>query len=495
MEGEIPQTSSISSRVSKLTPHLFKDTEEKKAVLVRWKKKQQNLRRRLGRDPRDTRGRDSDNCFDFFQCEKGREDLPGVSHRTSLHILTITDDEIREDTLKSRAFIDRYYQAFDDRDNMYSIWTLPEMFKDQERYRPQDITVESLETINRHFNKHAKQILDQLACDAAERHTREAKRRKNIAFIGMFLSAFTALSGSVTGFMNDGSPERADRLAELGYSQIVIGIVFGIVLKFISSQIEEHAKAARNLDCMLTWVDQEIKRLKTELIRSQEPYLERLGCNQLREERALSPIESRLLEMKFLWLKPNRLAPDKSLFESIARLQQALFGAKETSESVEQALLDFRGREKKQHGLFQQHTDLGGLAKIYGCAIVLISETLLSNDAYYQLINEPILQVMNEPASQHVTEQSIGPTTYTVGDEKENEVQNDERRHDSFSVDIDIEAGRPPRFMVLYMPRDNVYEPVLAPLDSTWDEVKAKLLCLASPTVTSSELERALPSI
>lgn len=458
------------SKLSRMTPSFFHDKNAKAALQRREARKLQRHRRLLGREPDDMTGKDPEGWSDLCRREKGKEDLPGVSNRTSLHILTVTDGEIKEDTLKSKAFINRYYKAFDDQDNPYSIWSLLETLRDKGRYRPQDITIEELETINRNFDKHAKQILGQLSLDAAERHAREGLRRKNIEFIGMCLSAITSLGGSVTGFMNDGSKESTQRLAEMGYSQIVIGIAVALILKFISNQVEEHTKAARNLDVTLSWIEFEVKRLKKDLIALQEPYLEKLRANSVGSQRPRLPIETQLFAMKYIWLRPNTLSPEKSLFESVARLQRVLFGHEETAESVEMALADFRSRERLRRGLLQQSTfvmtALEALAQIYNCTIVLISEVPLVEQKHYQIINEPVEPV--EDADQENKEA-----------EEEDAISLGSR-----TVERQVKPTPPIRYMVLYMLREGQYQPILAPMNITWPALKVGLLDLPALAIS-----------
>lgn len=426
-------------------------------------KKLQALRTTLARDPTDTIGRDPDGFLDYCRRDKGKEDLPGVSNRTSLHILTVTDDEIKDDTLKARAFIERYYQAFDSDGNKYSIWSLLADLKDKGRYRPDDFTIEELEIINRNFDKHAKQILNQLSFDAAERHAREALKRKNIGWIGMFLSMLTSLSGTVTGFLgSNNSQQNTQRLVEIGYAQIIIGIVIGSVIKMISTHVEEHNGAARNLDVTLSWAENETVRLKNELISVQEPYLAKLRCDPRKTEKPLLPIERQLLDMNYIWLKPNTASSDKSLFETIAQLQIVLFGARETADSVEAALLSFKQRAKtnslyKKPPLLDKTTDLDALAQIFRSTILLISEALLPNNLHYQIINEPIRE-------EHPLE--IEEIVIEAADEENN--LNPMKATPKLAM----------HYMVIYTTGTQQYQPILAPLNTTWDEVKKTLAFL-----------------
>jgi hypothetical protein len=486
-QGCIMDVEELSSRISKLAPTFFKDEDEKKAEAVRHKNKQQKLQERLCRDPKDIIGMESEGYFDCRK-EKGKEYLPGVVNRESGHINSLTRPEIQhEDAITmSRVFINRYYQAFDVNKKQYTIWTLPEKIRHMEKYNPDHITIEKLETMKLDFERHAAQILNQLSSDASNRHTRETAKRNDIVFIGIGLSMLTAVTGATAGIIansNSNSKASEQQLADMGYAQIFIGIVITIVIKVISARAEVHARAARNLDVTLNWVTGEIKRLRQDLNDLQAPHLAKLRYNQPSEIKSHLPVESQLLEMKYLWLSPNRLPAEKSLFESVARLQSALFGVKETPESVEAALFAFKARERQKHGLFEKYTNIEGIAKIYECVIVLICENILPEDAHYQFINEPI---------KHVAD--------VVGEEKEDEEVNkdEDGNGKSFkfhSVSSSVEPERPIRYMVLYMPKDNEFQPVLAPFGTTWNALKAGLVGLDSAVVTPSELDDTSSSL
>lgn len=470
----------LSSSFSKLKPDFFKDEYEQKAGVLKKANARQKLRELLCRDPKDIIGMESEG---YFNCrkEKGKEYLPGVVNRTSSHIISLTKAEIKHEAAitMSKVFINRYYQAFDSDKKQFTIWTLPEKIRHMEKYDPDNITIENLETIQVNFNRHSAQILNQLSSDASNRHTRETEKRKSIVFIGIGLSMLTAVTGATAGVLgHSDSQKSAQQLMDMGYAQIFIGIVITVLIKVISERAEEHGKAARNLDITLDWVTGEIKRLKQDLNDLQAPHLAKLCGNQPIEIKPHLPIESQLLEMKYVWINPNRLPAEKSLFESVASLQRVLFGVKETPESVEEALSAFKTRERQKYGLFERYTNLEGLAKIYRCTIVLIHEVASPTDTHYQLINEPI---------EHVAE--------VIDDEKGDEEKANEG---SFKFHTDgghVEPERRVRYMVLYMPQDNLFQPVLAPFGTTWNALKAGLAGLSSPALLSSDADEASLSL
>jgi len=473
------------SRMARLTPRLFQNEEEQKAEEVLKEKARQKLTELLCRDPKDLIGMESEGYFNCSK-EKSKEYLPGVVNRASWHINSLTRPEIEhEDAITmSKVFINRYYQAFDVDNKQYTIWMLPDKIRHMEKYNPANITIEKLETMKLDFERHAAQILNQLSSDASNRHTRETAKRNNIEFIGISLSMLTAVTGATAGIIaNSSSNAKASeqQLADMGYVQIFIGIVITVAIKVISARAEVHARAARNLDVTLNWVTGEIKRLRQDLNDLQAPHLAKLCGNQPTEIKPHLPVESQLLKMKYLWINPNRLPAEKSLFESVASLQRVLFGSLETPDSVEEALSAFKAREKKEHGLFEKHTILEGVAKIYRCAIVLIREVASPEDTHYQLINEPIEHVAD------VVEEE-------KGDEEEDE-DGDVNAFKFHAASSHIEPEIRVRYMVLYMPRDNQYQPVLAPLGITWNALKAGLESLASPVTTPSASADTLISL
>lgn len=449
----------VVSHFSKYKPTLFQSPHERAATQLKKEKKNQDEKCRLGRDPEDKIGKDPEGWSDCLQREQGRENLPGVSNRTSEHILSVTEGEITAAKhVKSRQFIDRYYKAYDNENSPCSIWTIPADLEKKIRYNPKQITIELLETADRNFVKHSEQVTSQLSCDAAERHAREYRRQKNIELIGICLSALTSLGGTVTGFVNDGSKQSTLRITQMGYAQVVFGIVIGVVIKYIGSWVTEHSKAARNLDATLNWFVCEEQRLKLELRTLEKPFLEALRASQPSTESMALPIGRQLAAMNYTWVMYDAsLSEEKSLFESIARLQKALFGFHETADSVETALSHFRARavdrgvvgSSKIRASGDELTDLDALARIYNCVIVLVSEIVLPNDMCYQIINGALTEA--KPA------------------ETEEESKADEE------APVANKPTQPSRYMMLYTPGNNKYEPILAPFNARLDEVRATL--------------------
>jgi len=403
---------------------------------------------------------------------EGRQGLPGVNHLTSLHIITATVDEATKDLLKSQEFVERYYQAFNAEDQKYSIWTLPRKLTYTGTYFPEQVTVEMLAQINQDFDGHAKQILAQLCQDAAFRHTREDRGRSHMEWIGIGLSAFTAVIGAVSSYLGESkSKEGADKITDINYAQIFIGVAIATLIKGLSKSTQMHSKAARNLDVTLSWVEGEIKRLRQEIETLQRPHLERLfaqrgisiACQADKRVTDILPIEGKLLDMHYLWMRTS--SGQNSLLESIAKLRTG-FGFKETSETVEQALIALRTRKRrgsigvsKAEIVQTDEMTLKELAALYGCSIFLIHETPLAGKAHCQIINEKAAQAVN-----------VDPEA------KEAEEEDEEQA----SAGVAKRKKVSPEFMLLYTAGDKHYQPLIPPLAVTLEKMKSQLMSLSS---------------
>lgn len=465
----------------------------------------EEIQREIGRNPTDVRGTETDypryigrvasivcymacggflwNLLDRCYSDRthqprvigeGSQPLPGVDHLTSLHIITATVDEITQEPLKSQKFINRYYQMFDDQNQIYSIWSLPESLEYVGKYYPAQVHVRMLAQIKKNFDAHAESILDQLCQDAASRHMRADRGRSNIEWIGIGLSAFTAVIGAVGSYL--GNPTTTDaskikantkKLADISYTQIFIGVAIATIIKGLSKDVQMHSKAAQNLDVTLTWVKSEIDRLRERLVKLQQPHLDRLAANGHFIECGISPvllIEDKLSDMKYTWLRMS--GHQNTLFESIAKLRRRLGHKATSAESVEEDLGAYRSEASKNVDpvgsmVPAEVTLFEALATLYGAVIFLVTEEVTASNSHCQMFG------------------SEAPVLVKAED--------DRKKEDEEANLLIRTMYHPPCHMILYTTGNGQYQPIVAPYTASFHEIKKQLMHLV-PTQHTNEV-------